>query len=114
MLKLDDALLSEYAEGFFGYGTYAAPYWFIGIEEGGATEIADVEGRLSIWNTTRSEVWDIVPHHEAIGGSYWFSGRPPLQRTWNKLIRTLLSAKRDPLFGISAARTPHLLKDRTE
>lgn len=31
---LKDALLEEYINGFYGYGSYDAKYWFIGTEEG--------------------------------------------------------------------------------
>ncbi len=34
---LDDHLLQDFIDGFYGYGNYNAPYWFVGMEGGGET-----------------------------------------------------------------------------
>jgi hypothetical protein len=46
----DEQLLGEYCERFFGYGTWNAKIWFIGMEEGGkgsASESA-IQKRLEL------------------------------------------------------------------
>lgn len=56
----DDELLLAYMDGFYGYGNYQAPYWFVGMEEGGGDSSADVSSRLKIWNERgRQELEDL-------------------------------------------------------
>ena len=33
MQKFNDALLSDYMYGFWGYGNLKGDYWFVGMEE---------------------------------------------------------------------------------
>ena len=35
---LNDELLEDFMRRFYGYGTFHAPIWFVGMEEGGAVE----------------------------------------------------------------------------
>lgn len=49
MSVLDDALLEEWMAGFYGYGRFEAPYWFIGPGEGGCKSSDDVAIRLTAW-----------------------------------------------------------------
>lgn len=86
-------MLSDFAETFFGYGDYNAPYWFVGMEEGGGKHFEDVEKRLSVWQQQRRELEDVAEFHRAIGFARLFDEKPILQPTWNKLIRILLSAE---------------------
>ncbi len=50
---LDDTLVTSFMSGFYGYGSYSADYWFVGMEEGGP-----VVRRRSypIWSTGIAEV----------------------------------------------------------
>lgn len=77
---LDDALLQAYMDHFYGYGDYAAPYWFVGMEEGGDSErMAEV---LPIWHDAgRPELFSMAG---------WL---PKIQRTWGGLIRVLFAAQ---------------------
>lgn len=89
----NDEHLHAFVSGFFGYGSFAAPYWFIGMEEGGGDTPEDINLRLQAWETRgRNELEDLVGYHLAIGVSKFFDERGVLQPTWNKLIRILLSA----------------------
>jgi hypothetical protein len=47
---LDESLLQEFMSNFYGYGNYAAPYWFIGMEEGGGDTIEEITRRLTVWD----------------------------------------------------------------
>jgi hypothetical protein len=53
---LNDEVLSAYAVGFYGYGSSAAPYWFIGMEEGGGDSIDEIKIR----SDTTSEAGGLV------------------------------------------------------
>jgi hypothetical protein len=89
-----DQLLDSFAHTFYGYGDYKASYWFIGMEEGGASSRQEIESRLSVWDRHRKpELEDIAVFHNEIGYRRYFEKRPPLQNAWNKLIRILLSAE---------------------
>jgi hypothetical protein len=39
MDQFDHTLLTDYINGFWGYGTFSADYWFVGMEEGGGGTI---------------------------------------------------------------------------
>ncbi len=49
-MGLDD-LLNAYMTGFYGYGSPSAPFWFIGIEEGGGASLHEVERQIRCWDT---------------------------------------------------------------
>lgn len=90
---LDSALLEKWIATFYGYGSWSSPYWFIGLEEGGVNSEAEFAGRLRAWSDAGSpDLLDLRTFHEAIGVDH-FSGRPPLQRTWRPLMRTLFAAE---------------------
>lgn len=94
--NLDDAVLESYIERFYGHGGYEAKYWFVGMEFGGGTSAAEIVGRIQGWyDRGGKELEDLagVGLEGAHGGSRWFSGHNPLQPTWAKLIRVLLSAE---------------------
>ena len=70
---LDELLLDDFMRSFFGYGSYQADYWFVGLEEGGGNSIEEVMSRLEIWNyQERQELEDVRIYHEALRdvGSY--------------------------------------------
>jgi hypothetical protein len=48
---IDDILLEEFINNFYGYGNYHGKYWFIGMEEGGGNSIEEINRRLASWNT---------------------------------------------------------------
>ena len=88
----DDQLLHTFMHGFYGYGSYQADYWFIGMEEGGGDTVDEVSKRLTVWDQRgRREVEDVAEYHLALGITYPFAEKAKLQPTWAKLIRVLLS-----------------------
>ena len=90
---LDDSVLADFVNGFYGYGSYQAPFWFVGMEEGGGNTITDIARRLEAWNTRgRKELEDVAGFHRAICLGHLFDDHPKLQPTWNKLIRIVLTA----------------------
>jgi hypothetical protein len=103
---LDTALLRPYADTFYGYGHYGAPFWFVGMEEGGGDVIERVHARLRAWDTRGGqELEDLKPFSRAFGEGRWFDGpRPRLQPTWSRLIRILLAAEGRDLSRESVRR----------
>lgn len=94
MPRFDDALLSDFASGFYGYGDYGAPYWFVGMEEGGGDAFENVAGRLEAWDDQgRPELADLRAFCYAIGETKWYGPRAQLQATWSRQIRVLLAAE---------------------
>lgn len=92
---LDDQLLEKFIHTFYGYGNYRGNFWFIGKEEGGGGAIDEILQRLNVWSQRGCrELEDVYEYHQAFGVSHLFGQRPTIQRTWVKLIRTLLKAKR--------------------
>ncbi len=90
----DDRLLEEFTRGFYGYGDYSARYWFVGMEEGGGNTFDEIMRRLNAWATRgKRELEDVAEYHHAVGITYLFNRRPKIQRTWNKLIRIVLSSQ---------------------
>ncbi len=84
----DDQLLYQFMDSFYGSGHYTAPYWFVGMEEGGHGTFQEVAERLTAW-----KAWGCRELHE-LGdvNAPWFRPRAKIQPTWGKLIRILLSA----------------------
>ncbi|HUS15229.1 MAG TPA: hypothetical protein VM536_09455 [Chloroflexia bacterium] len=88
---LDDSVLEAYIRGFYGHGATTAPYWFIGMEFGGGKSPEEIVTRIQGWyDRGRHEREDFVR-----GTTQWSTDHPPLQSTWAKLIRVVLSAEGD-------------------
>ena len=103
--SLDDHLLQQFMHTFYGYGNYDAPFWFVGMEEGGRDTVPYINRRLRLWaERGKRELEDLAEWHLAEGPHRHFTGRPPLQPTWNRLMRILLTAKGESPT-ISALRT---------
>ncbi len=93
-MPLDDSLLKEFAHAFYGYGTYGARIWFVGMEEGGGDSVDGIQRRLVDWaKRGRSELQDLPKTAAAMGDKTWFGERPKLQRTWNMLIRIAMASE---------------------
>lgn len=91
---LDDKLLQDFMQGFYGYGSYKALFWFIGMEEGGGGSQEEINQRLANWNTRgHRELEDVADYHRAFGITRHWDEPVKLQPTWNKLIRVLMSIK---------------------
>jgi hypothetical protein len=88
----NDQLLGAFIAGFYGYGHYAAGYWFVGMEEGGGGSLEEIACRLAAWDKRgRKELEDVVDYSREVGITCYFDERGVLQPTWNKIIRMLLS-----------------------
>ncbi len=93
----DDQLLQSFMSSFYGYGNHAAPYWFIGMEEGGGDSFEEVASRLAVWDQRgRCELEDIADYHIELGITHPFAEKPKLHPTWAKLIRVLLTIEGEP------------------
>jgi hypothetical protein len=85
---------NEFARNFLGYGTYQAPFWFVGLEEGGGDSAEELARRINAWHSRgRRELEDLVDYHSAIGITQWLNPGPTIQPTWKGYIRTLLAAR---------------------
>jgi hypothetical protein len=88
---LNDSEVEAFIDGFFGYGNWAAPIWFIGMEEGGGGTIAEAGRRIETWRLRgKLDLEDLVEYHYAIGITKHLGPRPALQPTWSKLVHLLL------------------------
>lgn len=101
--QLNSDLLERYIDGFYGYGTYSASCWLIGMEEGGSGTFDEMDYRLRTWESRGSlELDDVGAFQQRTGDQKldrWFQPNPPLQPTWKQLIR---------LFLCSRGIAPHL------
>ncbi|MCP4420589.1 MAG: hypothetical protein GY805_28620 [Chloroflexi bacterium] len=91
----DDQLLNKFCRTFYGFGNYNGRYWFIGMEEAGGESETAVKNRLLHWQAQgMPEMEDLVAHAGGFGwAEKYFGERPKSQPTWNKLIRTILTAE---------------------
>ncbi len=91
--NLDRGVLESYIKTFYGHGSYEAKFWFVGMEFGGGSTVAEIVSRIQGWHDRGGkELEDIGPR--GVGaGSRWFRPPYPLQPTWAKLIRVLLRAE---------------------
>jgi hypothetical protein len=97
MSMLNDQLLEAFINGFYGFGNYQAPYWFIGMEEGGKATFKDIVKQLKIWDEWgRKELLDVVEYAHEISFTQRYSDNPRLQPTWRNLIRVFLTAEGRP------------------
>ena len=95
MSYLNQEILLNRLEHFWGFGRYESECWFIGMEEGGGDEIQEVSKRLAVWERLGSpELIDNFEYHLGISGygyENFFEGKIKLQNTWKKLIRAYLN-----------------------
>ena len=78
--------------GFFGYGSWNQPTWFIGMEEGGCAALDEFNRRVDAWvQRGCKELEDARSYHAAIGVNQWFTKGARMQSTWEKLIRIYLA-----------------------
>ena len=83
---IDRDLLQSFVATFYGYGTWNAPFWFVGMEEAGVETLADFERRLQAWIDERKpSLVDLKRFHERIGFGASLSESAPLQPTWRPL-----------------------------
>jgi hypothetical protein len=86
--------IEEMARGCYGYGSWDAPYWFIGLEEGMDGALGD---RIQAWRELGAETGlsDCRAFHRKIGVVKWHrqDTKVALQSTWKQLIRVLLASR---------------------
>lgn len=97
MSMINDQLLEEFMKGFYGFGNYQAPYWFVGMEEGGGNTYEAIVKQLEIWDRWgRKELLDVADYAREMDITRWYGDNPKLQPTWKHLIRTVLTAEGQP------------------
>ena len=94
---LNENLLREFIDTFFGSGSLSADYWFIGMEEGGGGSLDEVSRRLAVWDSHGKPVLeDVCRFHKELGMPEFFHEPVKLQRTWAQLCRVFLSSQGRP------------------
>jgi hypothetical protein len=94
---LNDQLLEDFMKGFYGFGSYQAQYWFIGMEEGGGNSYDAISRQLGIWDKWgKQELLDVAEYAREMKITQWYDGQARLQPTWKHLIRIFLSAESRP------------------
>jgi hypothetical protein len=87
--------IEEMARCCYGYGSWDAPYWFIGLEEG---MDGSLDNRISAWQEfgKATGLSDCRAFHRKIGVDKWHRTEPKaaLQSTWKQLIRVLFASRR--------------------
>jgi hypothetical protein len=102
---MDPASIRAYMTGFYGYGSWNQPTWFIGMEEGGCDTLDEFYRRVEAWSQRgQKELEDAPSYHEAIGVNQWFRPGARLQKTWEQLIRVYLSLYQRPADKDSVKR----------
>jgi len=75
------------ALGWYGYGRWKAPYWFVGIEPGGD----GLDACVRMWNALgRGELLDIAAHHDENERDWFGRNVTKTHATWQKLIWLLM------------------------
>jgi hypothetical protein len=96
-LMLSDRLLEAFINGFYGFGNYGAPYWFVGMEEGGGNSFEAIARQLEIWDRWgRKELLDVAEYAREMDITKWYGDSPRLQPTWKHLMRVALTAEGRP------------------
>jgi len=84
--------IAEMARRHYGFGRWEAPYWFIGPEQGQSSSETTLNPRVEAWlHLGGDELTDCRDFHARLGGTRWHRERPPLQRTWRRLMMLLMS-----------------------
>ena len=101
LIEIDRDLIGAYIKSFLGYGNRMAKFWLIGMEEGGADQFEKVYNDIAEWKCNGAkEFSDILEGINKENCSpdakkYFFDNPVVIQKTWNKLIRLLLTIDHD-------------------
>lgn len=88
---VESGILSRFIDLFWGYGSFEAPIWMVGMEESCGEK--DFPKRINAWHARgERQLDDAAGYHQAIGAPEHFEERARVQRTWSKLIKTYLAA----------------------
>jgi len=94
MNYLPSELLTDYAHQFYGFGTWNAKVWFVGIEETGGENLDEIHSRLRVWDERGKKPLENAPiFYPASGVKNWHGTDATIQPTWKQLIRMLLLAR---------------------
>jgi hypothetical protein len=67
---IDTGRLNDFMHRFYGYGSWDAPLWFVGMEEGGGSTIDEIELRLKslgrLRRPRRSERLPLSPRRDQL------------------------------------------------
>ena len=86
-------MIEAYCRHFFGYGRWAAPVWFVGLEEAGSGVPPELHRRLQVWDQSgQRELEDAPAFYPACGINQWHGPNAKIQHTWRQLIRIWLIA----------------------
>lgn len=92
---IESQLLLDYMLRFVGFGDPSAPAWFIGLEQGGGKDLAELERRLGVWRALGSSPFvDFRDYCLRIGEDRWHGTPVKIQRTLGPLIRLTLASQR--------------------
>ncbi|WP_348264318.1 hypothetical protein P8935_07230 [Telmatobacter sp. DSM 110680] len=86
------AEIEAMARGFYGYGRWDAPYWFIGPEQGGDNN--EIRGKAFL-KLEKDGLCDCEEFHKEIREFKWHRESPALQPTWRRLILLLKAFRND-------------------
>lgn len=95
-LSLEPHAIDSYIRSFYGHGSYEAKYWFLGMEFGGGNSLEEIVSRLKGWYERGGKELEDLGPIDVGAGSRWFLPPYPLQPTWAKLIRIVLTAEKQP------------------
>jgi hypothetical protein len=90
---LNDTLLRDYIEMFYGYGRWDAPFWFIGMEEACYFTLEHINQRLATWQARGKKTLESMEQFAPAIGCDWHGEHAKLQPTWRNLVLVLLRAK---------------------
>ncbi len=91
---INPQLLTDYMSRFVGFGDRSAPVWFVGLEQGGGENLAELERRLEAWYDLGAGSFADLRHYcERIGERRWHGPSPRIQPTLGKLVRLVLAAQ---------------------
>jgi hypothetical protein len=86
-----ESYIYKMALGCYGYRRWEAPYWFIGPEQGMASD-EDIRRRVEAWlRLGEKELDDCHEFHKHIGEMRWHGENAILQKTWKQLILLLMA-----------------------
>jgi hypothetical protein len=98
--------LLEYIQTFLGFGQSRASLWFIGLEQGGGSDLPELRRRLRAWHRLdRAPLIDLEQYHALIAEPRWFGEHAKIQPTWGKLVRVTLA--RQGLVGVNRDQVRH-------
>lgn len=93
-ISMQNNIIVEYMENFFGYGNLVSPYWFIGKEEGGGKTIEENIKRIETWSESgKTTTVDIIDYHRKLG--FTDKNLHQLQPTWVKIAQVLQILEHD-------------------